>query len=473
MAYGEASGTGSDVTGGDPGGGGADWGVGWDTPTGLPSGVYEGGRGKTGVSSIGYEQQEAQYEKWGKILGLLFGMFVPIPGATILGAHLGKIAGRSMSRATLSQEMSKSTGMPKDQVDRIIDAGITSGMLNIEGGGSDQVIMVNQNILGDQGNYGNWWEQHTGPVSTGMGPGRRLSGSTWVQAENGRQYLLTPEMLSPMYAGPITWEGGKRTMPGDPDDPRKSGSGGGSGGGSGSVYSGVTDPQTGYVYPANTMSSSRMADPKKDTWNNFLDTYFGITPEGDDPGVPSYLDRVLRDVSFKQDEGKEFLDRLNQISQETVSGLQPYSDMLKSRVEGTKPIGLSFGGKPVADFVSRPDREMGKSYADIIQTIAQTQKDPANARFAMADMMSPEKGYMDYTKSYEDIIKLVLQKAATEEGLSIQQQQANKGETEFSWMQTAKDIIGLGRSGYDLWKVLFPDKSTGITSILNTPFMSI
>uniref|UniRef100_A0A6M3IM69 Uncharacterized protein n=1 Tax=viral metagenome TaxID=1070528 RepID=A0A6M3IM69_9ZZZZ len=429
--------------------------VGPDLPSGWDPTTR---RGKTGVSSIGYEKKEQSYEKWGRIIGAFLGMLSPIPGGVLIGAAIGRRLGQRAARATLSQSVAKETGATKETVDRVIDIGIKSGVLNVSGDkGGDQIITVIGEQDMAQDNYGNWWENTAGPISVGGGPGMRMpGGGTWIRTEDGRQYFMTPEMLSPGYNGPIAWAGGKYTLPSDPDDPRnaeyvKQQQGAATG----DITGTITDPSTGYAYPANTMSSPLMADPKTDTWNNFLDSYFGIKPTDEDPGVPSYLDRVLRDVTFKQDEGKEFLDRLNQISQETVSGLQPYSAMLKKQVESTRPIGLSFGGTPMASFISRPDREVGKDYNAVIQQIAAAKKDPANVRFGMADMMSPEKGYIDYIKNYENLIRLALNKEAIEKELAIKQQEVEQKETDFSWIQAAKDIIDLGSSGYDLYKTIF------------------
>lgn len=65
----------------------------------------------------------------------------------------------------------------------------------------------------DENNYGKWWEKFglSGGISWKQG---------FVDDGTGRKFWVDRRVLHPNYAGVIQWQGGRKTYPGDPGDPR-------------------------------------------------------------------------------------------------------------------------------------------------------------------------------------------------------------------------------------------------------------
>jgi len=205
--------------------------------------------------------------------------------------------------------------------------------------------------------------------------------------------------------------------------------------------------------------TSTVTGPKADPWNDFLNKYYGVKPTDDDPGTPSLYDRILNDATGKAGEANDFLTRMEDISKKTVGGLQPYADMLKHRLSTETPFKFGFGpNAPVKSYTLPSTLKMGQSYTDVTKDIAAAKKSPAEQRLGLADILSPEKGHLDYMALYEPFIKwykkFVLDEERTKKGLDLAQQQLDKTADESpSWMSTIAELLNIGQGIGDIFSV--------------------
>lgn len=389
-------------------------------------------------------------------LGKVLGFVENIPGIS-----LGVVAAKGLvgiAKDVLSGNKAKQdaitnavaiTGMNPEQAESMLDAAIDArrGAINtaIANDGGLQQVLYQASAGGVS--YGNWWERDlskTNMAYPGRPGGNPMPNSTWIKDPSGSQYFLSPEMMTPGYSGPIVWGSGKHTYPQDPQDPRNA------------MYVINTSGGTGAGTSIDTSKAAAKADP----WDDFLNKYYGIDPSGTDPGQPSLYDRVLADVTFKQDEANEFLTQMQNITNETVGGLQSYQNYLKQQVQNAPTFNASFGpNAPMQSFTLPSTNAAASSYADMVKDISVAQEKPATLKLGMADLLSPEKGHLDYMKNHQDFIKWLkefgLKEYAAEQGIDLKQQEIDKAADQSdSWMSFIDNIIGIGKGATDLWSAI-------------------
>jgi hypothetical protein len=154
------------------------------------------------------------------------------------------------------------------------------------------------------------------------------------------------------------------------------------------------------------------------TWNDFIDSFYGIAPTEGSPGYAGYKDRLTLDIKAIKAADAAYNTKMSGLDTQTKEAYDPYQkqlvDILGQLTNGTglgKQVSFGFGNKPMASFVPKANRDtanqllsIGKEGANTGASMLNLDREAAARDLAYSTAHTPNEAANVYQNALEDLM---------------------------------------------------------------------
>jgi hypothetical protein len=201
-------------------------------------------------------------------------------------------------------------------------------------------------------------------------------------------------------------------------------------------------------------------------WNDYIDSFYGIAPTATSPGYKGSSQRLAEDTAHLKIGDEAYNTKMAALDTATKTAMSPYQQQLQSMLtqSGDKsgyftPVSFGFGGKKMAEFVPKANRDLanqllgiGKEKTQFDTGIVDLDRQAAARDLALNTTYTPNKVGNDYDKALRELMWMLN---------SGQQTQTQSASANLPEQSTYSKVLQGITAGSNLANAIYPWQKSG------------